>query len=236
MEPYEMYTFATPNNDFLFDDNQLGIEASGHFRSGFKYAAGLINGNGGNQDNNKNKDIYLNVMQTIGRGDGQSAGQRIGLFGYYGRQPLVYPDTLVFSPTGNLNGANNKTFYRYGATGSFNLKTLNLQIMYMNGIDNKALNTLDLTKSYRYSGGFVELDYAGMLNNRLVLSGLYNWITPPSYNKDAELKAFSVLLRYYLGHWSAVNISLHAEYTHRVTGRTNKLTENMFLLSTDFAF
>ena len=234
MQPYEIYSMTTPNNSFVFDDNQIGIEATGHFRCGFKYAAGFLNGNGGNPDNNNNKDIYLNVLQTIGKGDGQSAGQRIGLFGYYGWQPLTLPGTVI-SPTGNTNGANSKTFYRYGATGSFNWQTFNLQMMYMNGVDDKAFNTLEPTKNYNYSGGFVELDYAGMLNNRLVASGIYNWIKPPSYDSGRDLSSYSVLLRYYLGHWSAVNIAMHAEYTYRVTGKAIRLNENMFIFGLDFA-
>jgi len=234
MQPYEIYTMTTPGNSYLFDDNQLGIEATGNFRSGFEYSTGFVNGNGSNPDNNNNKDIYLNVLQTIGKGEGQSAGQRIGLFGYYGWQPLTFPG-IVTGPTGNTNGTNNKTFYRYGAMGSFNWQTLNLQIMYMKGIDDKAFNTLYPTKNYNYSGGFVELDYACMLNNRLVASAVYNWIMPPSYDSGRDLNAYSVLMRYYLGHWSAVNIAMHAEYTYRVTGNAVKLTENMFILGLDLA-
>jgi hypothetical protein len=234
LQPYEIYSMTTPGNSFSFDDNQIGIEATGHFRFGFKYAAGFVNGTGGTPDNNNNKDIYMNLMQTIGKGDGQSAGQRIGVFGYYGWQPLTLPGKTI-SPLGNTNGTDSKSFYRYGATGSFNWNTLNLQVMYMQGVDDKAFNSLDPTKSYNYSGGFLELDYAGMMNNRLVASGIYNWITPPSYNPDQELKAYSFLLRYYLGHWSAVNVSIHTEYTYRVTGVTNKFSENMFMIGLDLA-
>jgi hypothetical protein len=216
MQPYEIYTMTTPNNSYVFDDNQIGIEATGHFRFGLKYATGFVNGTGGNPDNNNKKDIYMNLTQTIGKGDGQSAGQRIGLFGYYGWQPLTLSGNVI-GPTGNANGTNNKSFYRYGATGSFNLKSFNLQVMYMKGVDDKAFNKLDPTKNYYYSGGFVELDYAGMMNNRFVASGVFNWVMPQSSDSGHEIKAYSVLMRYYLGHWSAVNISMHAEYTYRVT-------------------
>ncbi len=233
LQPYEIYSMTTPNNSFVFDDNQVGIEATGHFRSGFKYAAGVVNGTGGSPDNNNNKDIYLNLMQTIGKGDGQTAGQRVGLFGYYGWQPLSFPGRVI-SPAGNTNGTGNKTFYRFGGTGSFNFKTLNLQVMYMQGADNKAFNTMEPAKEYNYSGGFVELDYAGMMNNRLVASAAYNWIAPASYDQGHEINAYSGLLRYYLGHWSAVNIALHGEYTYRVTGK-DKLNENVFMAGIDFA-
>lgn len=234
MQPYEIFSMTTPTNTFGFDDNQIGIEATGHFRFGFKYAAGLVNGTGGNPDNNNNKDVYLNVVQTIGKGDGQSAGQRMGLFVYHGWQPMTLPGNVI-GTMGNTNGTGNKTFTRYGATGSFNWNSLNLQLMYMQGVDDKVFNTLEPTQNYLYSGGFIGLDYAGMLNNRLVLSAMYNWIRPPSYDSGRECNAYSFLLRYYLGQWSALNISMHAEFTHRVTGKVDKLGENLIVFALDFA-
>jgi hypothetical protein len=241
-EPYEIYTLTTPNNSFVFDDNQIGIEATGHFKFGLKYAAGFVNGNGGNPDNNNSKDIYLNIVQTIGRGDGQSAGQRIGVFGFYGWQPLDLPGDVIDPITGNTNGSNNNAFYRYGATGSFNWKTLNLQLMYMKGVDDKAFNSLDPSKSYEYSGGIIALDYAGLFNNRLVASAMYNWRNTPSFNlpersghSESDVNAYSLLVRYYLGDLSAINIAIHAEYTYRVTGYDTKFKENIFALALDFA-
>jgi hypothetical protein len=234
-QPYEIYTLTTPNNSYVFDDNQLGIELTGHLRSGFKYAAGVINGNGANPDNNNYKDIYANVVQTFGKGDGQSAGQRLGVFGYYGWQPMKIPGTVV-GPFGETNGSDNKTFYRIGATGSFNWNTFNLQALYMYGIDDKAFNAIEPTEDYKYNGGFVELDYAGLFNNRLIASLMFNWITPPSYNTDRQINAYSALLRYYIGDWTAVNIALHLEYTYRETGKENKFKENLVAVALDFAF
>lgn len=230
-QPYEVYMMTSPNKSYGFNDNQIGIEATGHFRCGFKYAAGFTNGTGAIADNNNMKDIYLSLTQTIGKGDGQSAGQRIGLFGYYGWQPLV--PGKVTGTNGQTNGTDNKSFYRLGVTASANWKTLNLQMIYFTGLDNKALNALDSTKNYKFNGGFVELNYAGLLNNRLIASAMYNWVRPPSYNSDSEVNAYSALLRYYLGNWSAINVAIHAEYTYRKTGN-NK--ENLFALALDFAF
>jgi hypothetical protein len=111
----------------------------------------------------------------------------------------------------------------------------------MKGVDDKAFNSLDPTKSYEYSGGLVALDYAGMFNNRLVASAMYNWISTPSYspersdNSERDVNAYSFLLRYYLGDLSAVNIAIHAEYTYRVTGNQTKTKENIFALALDFA-
>lgn len=236
-QPYEIYTLTTPNNSYVFDDNQLGIELTGHFRSGFKYAAGVLNGNGANPDNNNQKDVYANIVQTFGKGDGRSAGQSLGAFGYYGWQPVVVPGTVI-GPMGETNGSDNNTFYRMGATGSFNWNSFNLQALYMLGIDDKAFNTLDTTATtdYKYNGGFVELDYVGLFNDRLVASIMFNWIITPSYDPDRQMNAYSALLRYYLGDWSAVNIAMHLEYTHRETGKENKFKEDFVAIALDFAF
>ncbi len=233
-EPYEIYDFTTPNNGYAFSDNQIGIEASGHFPFGFKYAAGVVNGTGGDPDNNNAKDIYLNLVQTIGKGDGQSAGQRIGLFGYYGWQPLEVPGKVV-GTSGQTNGEENNAFYRIGATASLNYKSANLQAMYFVGADDKAFNAIDPTKNYKFTGGLLELDYAALSDNRLVASVMYNWTRPPSYDPNLELNAYSLLLRYYPGGWSGINIAIHGEYTNRVTGDAEKNKENIFALGLDFA-
>jgi hypothetical protein len=241
-QPYEVYTLTSPNNNYSFDENQLGLEATGHFPFGFKYAAGIINGNGGNPDNNNNKDIYLNVVQTIGKGDGQTAGQRIGLFGYYGWQPLELPGKIVGS-MGQTNGQQNKKFYRIGATGGINYKMLNLQVMVMSGTDEKGFDTIPPLEQYKYLGGFVELNYAALSNNRLIASLMYNWVKPESDDPGREIEAYSALLRYYLGDWKAVNIAIHAEYTHRISNVFDDATDNwidlnedMFAIALDFGF
>jgi hypothetical protein len=233
-EPYEIYTFTTPGNSFSFDDNQIGIEATGHLRSGFKYGLGVVNGNGGSPDMNRMKDFYLNLSHTFGKGDGQSAGQRVGAFGYIGWQPTS-SGTFV-APTGETNGKDNKTFYRIGLDGSFNFETFNLGLLFMKGVDDKALNILDPTKNYDYSGGFAQLDWAGLMNNRLVASLMYNWVQPPSYDAERKINAYSALVRYYLGDWSAVNIAIHGEYTFKRTGKDHPLDENLFSLILDFDF
>ncbi|MHB8843091.1 MAG: hypothetical protein ACYC56_15100 [Candidatus Aquicultor sp.] len=235
MEPYEVYSFMTPANSFVFADNQIGVEATGHFKNGFKYGVGIVNGNGGNPDNSNYKDVYLNLIQVIGKGDGQSAGQRVGLFGYYGWQPTVLPGTVV-APTGETNGSGNKPFYRLGGDVSLNWSTLNLEMLLMQGNDDKALNTLVPSTDYRYSGGFVEVDWAALMNNRLIASVLYNWVSPPSYDNGRAIKAYSLLVRHYLGDWTAFNVVLHGEYTYREIGITNPIKDNLFTILVDFDF
>lgn len=236
-EPYEVYTFATPNNSFVFDDNQIGIEATGRFAFGLKYGLGAINGTGGLPDNNANKDFYLKLSQTIGKGDGQTTGQRIGAFGSIGYQPMHVGDsTNIISPTGETNGTDNKQYYRAGIDGSFNWEMLNLGAMVMKGNDDKAMNVLDSTQNYDYTGGLVELNYTGLIDNRIVATLMYNWVSPPSYDSDRQINAYSAVLRYYLGDWSAVNVAIHGEYTFRRTGKDNPIDEHLVSLALDFDF
>ncbi len=240
LESYEAYNFTSPASGFSFGDNQTGIEATGHARIGCKYAMGIVNGTGPRPDNDKFKDLYLAVSQTFGPGDGQSAGQRIGAFFYYGKQPTATGDSVSTpsSPTGQGALGRDKPFHRYGGAVSLNWRTFNLGAMYLRGSDDKTFNVFDPEKSYTYQGGFVELDYAGLWNNRLVGSGLFNWVTPPSADTaNPKTTAYSALVRYYLGDWSAFNVALHGEYTYRrqkVAGETTR--EHIFSALVDFAF
>lgn len=232
---YDVYDFASPASGFLFNDNQIGVEATGHFRSGFKYAMGVVNGSGPRPDLSLGKDVYACVAQTFGPGDGQSAGQRLGAFGYYGKQaPPAMGETLTRGARDQ--GEDDKSFYRYGGAVSLNWQTLNLETMYLMGIDDKSLNSFDSGKDYEFSGGFVELDYAGLMNNRLVASVMHNWVDPPEEDPDAKLAAYSCLLRYYLGDWRAVNVVLHAEYMHRTFGTDETVEDDTVSLLVDFAF
>jgi len=235
MEPYEVYDYSPTGNEFVFGDNQIGLEATGRFRNGFRYGLGVVNGNGGNPDNNLPKDFYLRLSQVLGGGEGQSAGQRIGVFAYQGWRSLGGPRATV-APTGENEGSGDKPFSKLGADLSLNWSTLNLEVLYLMGIEDKSLNFSDPTKRYSYSGGFAELDWATLMNNRLVASGLYNWVRPTTLESAQKVDALSVLLRYYLGDWTAVNVALHAEYTHRQTGTDNPTSEDLFTALVDFGF
>ena len=100
LQPFEPYNFAGSLNSFDFSANQIGIEATGRLNPDIKYALGYISGNGGNPDSNRFNDIYLALSKTFGRGEGQSAGQRVGVFGYLGRQPTDFSGSIV-SPLGD---------------------------------------------------------------------------------------------------------------------------------------
>ena len=234
LQPFEIYNFAGTQSSFDFSANQIGVEATGRFQPGLKYALGYISGTGANPDNNKWNDLYFAFSKTFGKGEGQSAGQRVGVFGYLGWQPTSFGG--IISPGGDTNGGRNRTFYRVGGDLSLNWKTFNLQGMAFRGVDNRAFNPIDPTQNYAFWGGAAELDWAGLANNRLVASVMYNWVRPPSYNPVLRVNAYSGLVRYYLGSWSAVNVALHAEYTHRVSGSAGPFREDLFSLLLDFDF
>ena len=234
LQPYEVYGFETPGNSNIFDDNQIGVEAAGHFRNGFKYAAGVVNGTGANPDNNNAKDVYLNLFQTIGRGDGQSSGQRVGAFAYYGWQPTAGEPFV--GPPGDADGKKSEPFYRIGGDVSLNWKTFNLTALILHGADDERINTLKSGEDYTFTGGFGRLDWAGLMNNRVVASVLFNWVEPPDYDQERTVRAYAALLRYYIGSWTAVNVALHAEYTYRRIGQPNLTREHQFAALVDFDF
>ncbi len=235
LQPYEIYNFAGALSGFDFAANPIGLEATGRFHPGLRYAVGYVNGSGGNPDVNKFNDVYAVLSKTFGAGEGQSAGQRIGIFGYLGWQPTNFAGTIV-SPVGDTGGGDNKTFNRLGGELSLNWMTLNLRGMAFRGEDDRAFNLADPLRNYVFWGGAAELNWAGLADNRLVASALFNWVRPPSYDAVRRLDAYSGLVRYYLGSWSAVNIALHAEYTHRRRGSLLKVAEDLFTILLDFDF
>ncbi|MEW5923170.1 MAG: hypothetical protein AB1746_04210, partial [Candidatus Zixiibacteriota bacterium] len=200
----------------------------------FKYGAGIVNGTGADPDNNNAKDLYVNLSQVIGRGDGQSAGQRAGAFAYLGWQPTDSP--LYVGESGEADGKGNKSFYRLGGDASFTWQTFNLKLFMLYGLDDKAFNDIDTTQDYDYIGGFGRLDWAGLANNRVIVSAMYNFVKPPDFDEEKTINAFSGLVRYYLGDWTAVNVALHGEYTYRVIGKEEKDKQHYFAFLVDFDF
>jgi hypothetical protein len=232
-QSFEMYGFAGSQNRFDFSANQIGIEATGRFPRGVTYALGVVNGSGGDPKNSTFKDGYVVLSETFGKGEGQSAGQRVGVFGYLGHQPIV--NGMFVSPEGDTNGEENRGFYRVGGDVSLNWKTLNVRAMAFRAVDNRAFNPIDASMDYTFHGGVVQIDWAGLPNNRLVASAMYNWVRPSSNDDAHSIDAYSALGRYYLGSWQAVNVALHAEFTRRTVG-AGGFKDNLFTALVDFDF
>lgn len=94
--------YRVASGGFRFRDDQAGIELNG-FKNRIAYAAGLVNGTGGMEDDNKTKDPYYRVdLKLFGMpfdSSGQESGAelkseknwqdnsvQIGTFGYFGEQ------------------------------------------------------------------------------------------------------------------------------------------------------
>jgi hypothetical protein len=111
-----------------------------------------------------------------------------------------------------------------------------LQAMAFRGVDDSAFNLSTSSSDYKFSGGVVQIDWAGLPNNRLVTSAMYNWVRPPGNDDPGRMDSYSALLRYYLGSWQAVNVALHGEFTRRAGGGSSGIKDNLCTVLIDFDF
>jgi len=228
--PYAIYAYAFPGG-LALSDTQTGVEFYGQARwagSGFAlgYAAGYMNGTGTNQADSP-ADFYGRAYVVIGAGEGQTAGQRIGLVAYQGKASPTQGDRACFT--------------RYGLDASLNVKQWNLAIQYLRGTDSMEL--WNATRDGTFSGGFVELNWQPM--TRLVAFARYDLVNIPDFT-DSELNpldpnvtypsGFTIGARYYL----VDQLALHGEYTNRTLDFAGSSVpdekETFYTLSIDFAF
>ncbi len=147
---------------FALENFQLGGELMGIIRGRFRFAAGLVNGNGPGGDNNSAKDGYLRAAFKIGGlafdgtgGEGTGAMStgdnwkensiRIGGFGYWGGMK----NTAV-------SGPQDLEFHRYGLDVSLYVSSLNLFGGFITGTDQ--LMTSDVLTKPDYNLWFLQAD------------------------------------------------------------------------------
>lgn len=226
VSPYEIYEFAFPGGP-AFADTQDGIEVTGYGRRGFSYAAGWLNGSGTNKDSDPASDVYLRVAKVFGQGEGQTAGQRLGLIGYFGRaRPEDAPD------------ASRQGFRRWGADASLNFGHYNLDLVYLKGSDDSALWP-GRQSDFDFSGGFAQLLYMPATN--FVGFARYDWVNTDAFAVP-DVGLYKNARRWTLGgrYYFQDQIDLHVEYSHgrvdAVTQGLSDATENFFTTRLDFAF
>jgi len=136
-----LYTAWMPGGETA--DAQPGVELNG-FGKSFRYAFGIVNGNGSNvNDNNSRKDFYAQLAYKIGglgfdgsgRKDGKITSSKpyqddsliISLFGYNGATPII-----------NLTDGKkvDEKFWRAGLGAKWKIKDLALGSGYMFGKNN----------------------------------------------------------------------------------------------------
>jgi len=216
--PYEIYDHAFPGGS-PFSETQEGVEVTGS-GSGFAYAAGVVNGSSTNRPDDGPSDAYARAAIVIGAGEGQTAGQRIGVTGYLGRaRPLEGPDAL-------------QTFSRFGVDASLNLKQVNLAAQWLYGQDQKALWDPELADDVCWSGFFAELSWQPLVE--CVAFARYDQVNSPTGIEEQDVIRLTGGGRYYF----ADNLALHLEYSRRTldTAASDDPTEDLATARLDFGF
>ena len=200
---YEVYGYSFPGGP-TFSDTQTGLELRG---SGFwpvRILGGVVEGSATNRAEDPPQDAYLRLEGVVGPGEGQTAGQRLGLTGYLGR---ARPDVLVAATTDRT-----ATFARLGADASLNGAGLNLAAQVLWGQDDGPLWGRDDRTDWW--GGFAEL--SGSLAPGTVGFARFDYLKEPDF-LDRSITRFTAGGRFYFED----AVALHLEYSHRMTAVEN---------------
>jgi hypothetical protein len=217
VSPYEIYDFS-PTGGSPFSNSQEGIELTGYSPHGFGFAAGVLNGSSSSNINGRPTDYYLRLQQVFGQGEGQTAGQKVGLTGYFGK---AHPGDLASAPK--------ESFNRIGLDASLNIDHFNLALQYLQGQDDAAL--WGTARNVTFNGGFAELSY--LPRTDLVFFGRYDMVNTPSI-LNQDIRGFTLGTRYYFED----NLALHLEVSQRTQQLTSLVDsrENFITARLDFAF
>jgi len=188
--PYEIYdAVATYDGGHAtrpaFSDNQTGIEVTGGAREHLRYAAGWVTGLNGPDE--FPADVYGRLAWVFGAGEGQTAGQRLGLVAYRG-------DTYGMALT------------RYGVDASLNVSVVNLSLQYVLAQDAEGLWNADEAASWW--GGFAEASVAPWV--RLVGFARFDLVDGPE-DLGEDVQRYTLGARWYLED----NVAFHLEGSMR---------------------
>ena len=214
--PYEIYDFTFPGG-IAFSDTVDGIEVADRGRQSMSYAAGWTNGSGTNRSDDSPQDFYLRVAKVLGPGEGQTAGQRVGLVGYFGKaRPMM--------------GGSRESFSRVGIDGSLNFDHWNIGLQLLRGTDDRTF--WGTASDPDFSGGFVEASYLPATN--MVGFTRYDWVSTAS-EINQDISSWVIGGRYYF----VDNLALHVEYASRRQDNLSEAgdaTEKRYFAGLDFAF
>lgn len=149
--PIEAYDAAFPVGP-AFSATRSGLELSGHGALPLHYATGIVNGSDTNRSIDSPSDFYGRTSYVFGPGEGQTAGQRIGVLGYLGHA----------RPEG---GGAKESFARAGADASLNFSIVNLSGLFLYGSDDKTLwASSETSKNVTWWGSLGEITIMPMIN------------------------------------------------------------------------
>jgi hypothetical protein len=219
VSPVEVYDATSPA-ELTFSETQSGLELSGHGAAPFRYAAGIVGGSATNRSIDAPSDVYGRVSYVLGPGEGQTAGQRIGVLGYLGQaRPAA--------------GGNRASFFRLGADVSLNASMVNLAGQFLYGSDDRTLWGAGGTKDVTWWGTFGELTVMPAVN--LVGFARFDYVNMPK-TSDLDVTRVTAGGRYYLED----NVALHGEFSQRtvksVVAGVDDAKETSFDARVDFAF
>lgn len=217
--PYEVYDLAGPGG-LALTETQTGVEVTGGTRSGLRYAAGWVDGSTTNGSSDSPGDVYLRVAQIFGAGEGQTAGHRLGAFGYFGRARPTDP---------GIPDTGRHAIDRWGLDGALNFREWSLGGQWLQATDDSRL--VGSAADYSFSGGFLEAMY--LPGTRWVGVARYDWVNTPE-GPGSDDKRWTIAGRYYL----ADNIAVHAEYSRLTLDHFSGPddTETFFTTRLDWAF
>ncbi|MGE0642096.1 MAG: hypothetical protein AB7P24_00355 [Nitrospira sp.] len=246
-------TYANAN-DFALGDNQAGMELFGTkdielVDGTFRYSLNVLSANTTNvigSGGGRALQFYGHATQSFG-GYGIVSGQRIGVFGMFGRAPTI-GNLAVGSGEQTGTGEQSRTFSRFGVDFSMTaLGKLNVFGAYL-----IAHESGDLFRSQgvvngqtsRWNGGFVQADYNFI--PQAVVYYRFDWIRN-NFQGDAafdkrfgNVEAHTVAARYHLMVSKRTAFAFHAEYSNTRSYKTGAFgadqVANVVFLGGDVVF
>lgn len=213
---YECYDFTGATGGdlggFALSDTQEGLEISAHLRNGWNGVAGWVNGSQNHGSDHTPRDFYGRVYKVFGAGEGQVAGQRVGLMGYHGK---ARPGSAERGPQYSFN--------RLGVDASVNVNSTNIMAQYIKGRDDRGF--WRGAGDYSWKGGFVEINHG--FRPELIGFGRYDWITTPAADGH-DVKTWVLGARWNIER----NLALHLEYADRKVdgaGQPDASTKDLYL-------
>jgi hypothetical protein len=224
---YNSYHFVPTgevSNAFGLGDNQLGVELSGHSANSYtRYGVALLSSTDGNPElpAGRSYDTYLTFSQAFPVG--KIGVQRIGGYAYLGKRPTI----ALTSGGAAIPGAafGNKSFYRVGFSGDFNIGKLEILPFYLHGYENVFLGTNtpangvlpDGAVAPTWNAGFVEthlhLNQQFVFTQRVEVIRMSRQALPTTPLNTGDINAYSVGYRWYPIMFSRAGVAFHNEYS-----------------------
>jgi hypothetical protein len=213
--------YDAPSPGPSISETQTGLELAGYGRQPFRYAVGWLGGAHrtdveGSSSSDWPADFYGRAAWILGAGEGQTAGQRVGVTGYTG---------VARAGTGERKG-----YWRVGPDVSLNAGYANLTAQWMFVHEDGAF--YDLPSGVSWTGGFVEGSVMPVTN--AVLFGRWDRVDERTELANA-VQRFTGGARFY----PVDNVALHAELSNQrenTHGDAGDPSATFYTARVDFAF